>query len=89
AVSAEDCFLISRGLDTMAVRLRHQQASAERVARFLQRHPMVKNVLYPTLPESPDHPLWARDFKAAGPLLSLELVAAPQAAYVALFGRLK
>lgn len=85
AVSAEDCFLISRGLETLPVRMHRQVSSAERIATFLQGHPMVDQVLFPALASSPDHLLWRRDFALAGSLFSLSLVPAPQPAYSAMF----
>ncbi len=85
AVSAEDCFLISRGLDTLSVRMRHQVTSAERIAKFLQHHPMVNQVLLPSLSSSPDYLTWRRDFTSAGSLFSLELMPAPLSAYSAMF----
>ena len=89
AVSAEDCFLVSRGLDTLQVRLERQSASAHMIAVQLAAHPMVRQVLFPALNTAPDHALWARDFSQAGCLMSLHLVGAPYAAHRALFSELK
>lgn len=69
----DECYLALRGLRTMAVRLRHQQASALRVARFLAGRPEVKRVLYPALPEDPGHALWQRDFQGASSLFAVLL----------------
>lgn len=85
AVSAEDCFLVSRGLDTLQVRLRQQVSSAAKIAAALQRHAMVRRVLYPSLASSPDHDLWRRDFVGTGSVFSLQLQPAPYEAYSALF----
>src|SRR3546814_3529618 len=49
AVSAEDCFLVQRGLATLALRLETQSAMALRLAGHLQQHPMVREVLHPAL----------------------------------------
>lgn len=89
AVSAEDCFLISRGLDTMTMRFRHQSASADRVARFLKSHPMVARVLYPSLADSPDYLIWRRDFTGSGSLFSVAMIPAPYEAFEALFNTFK
>ncbi len=89
AVSAEDCFLVARGLDTLEVRVERQWRSALVVARQLCTHPMVRRVHFPALPSSPDHALWARDHRGPGSLMSIELLDAPQQAMSALFGRLK
>jgi cystathionine beta-lyase/cystathionine gamma-synthase len=49
------CFLLHRGLKTLGVRVRHQNASAMMVARFLVEHPKVAMVRYPGLPQHPNH----------------------------------
>jgi cystathionine gamma-synthase/cystathionine gamma-lyase/cystathionine beta-lyase len=43
------CFLLHRGLKTLALRVRHQNESALALARFLERHPAVRKVNYPGL----------------------------------------
>ncbi|MCX5794676.1 MAG: PLP-dependent aspartate aminotransferase family protein [Elusimicrobia bacterium] len=42
-----DCWLVLRGLKTLAVRMRQHQANASCLARFLRRHPKVERVRYP------------------------------------------
>jgi cystathionine beta-lyase/cystathionine gamma-synthase len=74
ALDPHACFLLHRGLKTLALRVRHQNASALEVARFLEQHPAVAQVNYPGL-ES--HPRSARSrslFPGHGGLLSFELV---------------
>lgn len=85
AVSAEDCFLVARGLDTLQIRVERQWQSAMSVAKHLAEHRLVRQVLYPALPGSPDHGLWQRDHRGAGSLVSLRLVDAPPRAMSALF----
>lgn len=89
AVSAEDCFLISRGLDTLHLRICHQATSALKIANYLKHHPMVKAVLHPSLAESPDYRIWCRDFNGAGSVFSLALIPAHYDAFSALFGSFK
>jgi cystathionine beta-lyase len=71
AVSPDDVYLATRGLRTLAVRLRGHQENALKVARWLQARPEVKRVLYPALPEDPGHTLWKRDFSGASGLLGV------------------
>jgi len=52
-----DCFLVLRGLKTLAVRMDRHNANASRVARFLEGHPRVERVLYPGLLSYPGHDL--------------------------------
>jgi len=85
AVSAEDCFLVQRGLDTMALRLEAQSAKALRLAEHLQRHPMVRAVLHPALSTFKTHTLWRDQFSGSGSLFSLVLQQAPLDAFRAMF----
>jgi cystathionine beta-lyase len=76
----DECYLALRGLRTMGVRLERHQASALRVARWLQDRPEVKRVLYPALPGDPGHALWKRDYRGASGLFGLVLHTANEAA---------
>jgi cysteine-S-conjugate beta-lyase len=76
----DDCYLALRGMRTMAVRLKRHEATALRVARWLQDRPEVKRVLYPALAEDPGHALWARDFKGACGLFGVVLHTPDEAA---------
>lgn len=67
------CFLLSRGLKTLALRVRHQNASALRIAQFLEEHPAVSRVHYPGLASHPRHARARSWFRGAGGLLSFEL----------------
>jgi cystathionine beta-lyase len=73
SVSPDDAWLASRGLRTMAVRLRRHEASALRIARWLNEQPQVAAVLHPALPDCPGHVLWARDFEGSSGLFSFAL----------------
>jgi cystathionine beta-lyase/cystathionine gamma-synthase len=67
------CFLLHRGLKTLAVRIRHQNASATKIAAFLESHPQVSRVNYPGLDSHSEHELAARLFDGFGGMLSFEL----------------
>ncbi len=73
AVSPDDAWLGSRGLRTMAVRLRQHEESALKIARWLKQQPQVGMVLHPALPDCPGHGIWTRDFKGSSGLFSFEL----------------
>jgi cystathionine gamma-synthase len=50
-----DCWLVLRGIKTLAVRMRQHCDNARRIAAFLDEHPAVERVLYPGLPSHPGH----------------------------------
>ncbi|HEX8483119.1 MAG TPA: cystathionine beta-lyase [Allosphingosinicella sp.] len=79
SISPDDAWLASRGLRTMAVRLRQHEAGALQVARWLKDRPEVGALLHPAFPECPGHELWVRDFKGASGLFSFALKGADDA----------
>lgn len=88
-VSPDDCFLVLRGLETLALRLRAQSDATLRVAEWLQAQPQVERLLYPPLPSDPGHGLWQRDFRTNGCLFSMMLAPAPEAAFNGFFDSLR
>lgn len=70
-----DAYLLIRGLKTLAVRVQQQNASAARIAAFLERHPAVAAVHYPGLCSHPDHEHARRQFSGFGGVVSFELQA--------------
>ena len=73
SLSPDDAWLGSRGLRTMAVRLKQHEESALRVAEWLKAQPQVGRMLHPAFPECPGHEFWKRDFKGSSGLFSFEL----------------
>jgi cystathionine beta-lyase/cystathionine gamma-synthase len=73
-------FLLHRGMKTLAVRVKHQNDSALRLARFLQEHPAVANVNYPGLGSHPGHQRARELFDGFGGVLSFEVNGGVQAA---------
>jgi cystathionine beta-lyase/cystathionine gamma-synthase len=67
------CFLLHRGMKTLAVRMRYQNESALRIARFLEQHPKVAAVHYPGLEGHPHHLRACQLFDGFGGMLSFEL----------------
>ena len=65
-----DCWLVLRGLKTLAVRMRQHCDNARAVAAFLERHARVGTVLYPGLPEHPGHRIAARQMRDFGGMVS-------------------
>jgi cystathionine beta-lyase len=63
--SPDDVWLALRGVRTMAVRLKRQEASGIEVARWFESRPEVKQVMHPALPSHPQHEIFKRDFTGA------------------------
>ncbi len=72
-LSPDDAYLAARGLRTMAVRLRQHEASALKIARWLESLDGVARVLHPALPSCPGHEFWRRDFTGSSGLFSFIL----------------
>jgi cystathionine beta-lyase len=60
--SPDDCWLALRGLRTLHVRLKAQEAAALRVAKWLEARPEVARILHPAFPSCPGHEFYSRDF---------------------------
>ena len=65
-----DCWLVLRGIKTLAVRMRQHCENARRVASFLESHPHVERVLYPGLPTHPGHEIASRQMRDFGGMIS-------------------
>ena len=65
-----DCWLVLRGIKTLAVRMRQHCENAHVVAPRLARHPRVEQVLYPGLPTHPGHEIAARQMRDFGGMIS-------------------
>jgi cystathionine beta-lyase/cystathionine gamma-synthase len=65
-----DCWLVLRGIKTLAVRMRRHSENAEVIALWLSRHPLVQQVLYPGLPTHPGHTIAAKQMRHFGGMIS-------------------
>lgn len=72
AVSPDDAWLASRGLRTMAVRLKQHEENALKIAHWLKQRAEVGLVLHPALPDCPGHEIWKRDFNGSSGLFAFE-----------------
>lgn len=75
-----DCYLVQRGLKTLAVRLDRQCANARAIAIHLMAHPAVQQVYYPGLAGHPGHEIATRQMLDYGAMVSFRLRAGEQAA---------
>ena len=73
AVSPDDAWLASRGLRTLAVRLRQHERNGLQVAEWLRAQPEVSDMLHPAFPDCSGHELWKRDFRGSSGVFSFGL----------------
>ena len=65
-----DCFLVTRGLKTLALRMQRHCENAQRISEWLSKHPRVEMVFYPGLPSHPQHALAKRQMAAGGGMVT-------------------
>jgi cystathionine beta-lyase/cystathionine gamma-synthase len=75
-----DCFLVLRGVKTLPLRMERHCANAMQIARFLESHPAVGQVIYPGLSSHPGHAIAARQMRGFGGMISFVVRGGPQAA---------
>jgi cystathionine gamma-synthase len=73
ALDPHAAYLLLRGLKTLHLRIERQNASALRIAQFLETHPSVHAVYYPGLPSHPQHAIATRQMQGFGGMLSFAL----------------
>lgn len=67
-----DCWLITRGVKTLALRMEQHQKNAMAIAAYFENHPKVKKVYYPGLPSHPQHAVAKKQMRGFGGMLSAE-----------------
>ena len=72
-LSPFDCFLVMRGIKTLAVRMERHESNARRIVEYLAGHPKVQKVLYPGLPDHPGHEIQRRQASGFGAVITLEM----------------
>lgn len=77
ALSSFNAWVLTKGLETMGLRVGHSSASALSLAIFLEAQPAVKWVKYPLLPSHPQYELARSQMKAGGTVLTFELANSP------------
>ncbi|WP_292933810.1 cystathionine beta-lyase [Noviherbaspirillum sp.] len=70
-VSADDTYLVLRGLPSMKLRFDAHDTGARKVAAWLMTRPEIARVLHPAFEDCPGHETWKRDFTGAGGLFSV------------------
>jgi len=72
-LAAFDCWLVSRGLKTLPLRMERHTASATRIAKWLLKQPKIKKVYYPGLKSSARYDIQDRQTTGAGGMISFEV----------------
>jgi len=68
-----DCFLASRGLKTLALRMVAHSTNGAAVAAVVEAHPAVRQVLYPGLPSHPSHAVATMQMRGGGGMMTFWL----------------
>jgi cystathionine beta-lyase/cystathionine gamma-synthase len=71
-LSPFECWLILRGVKTLAVRMERHDRNGRFVAEFLARHKKVRKVFYPGLPEHPQYELAQKQMSGFGSMITFE-----------------
>lgn len=69
----QDCFLVLRGVKTLALRMEAHNSNALKVARWLEAHPKIETVLHPGLESHPQHELALRQARGFGGTFSFRV----------------
>jgi cystathionine gamma-synthase len=75
-----DCYLVLRGVKTLALRMERHCSNAAAIAKFLSGHRAVASVLYPGLPDHPGHDVATRQMNGYGGMVSFSLSGGERAA---------
>lgn len=73
SLSPFNAWVLLKGLETLSVRVNYSNASAQRVAEFLEGHPAVRWVRYPFLASHPQYDLAKRQMSGGGTVVTFEL----------------
>ena len=65
-----DCFLVLRGIKTLAIRMERHEQNAIKIAQFLENHPKVRRVIYPGLKSHPQHELARKQMSGFGGIIT-------------------
>ena len=72
ALAPFDCWLVARGLKTMALRVRQQQANAVRIAKWLESVPLITRVYYAGMESHPDYDIHVNQASGGGSVVCFE-----------------
>lgn len=71
--SPDDCYLVLRGMRTLAVRMPQHEKNADAVVEFFKTRPEIKTIFYPKLETHPHSDIFKRDYKGTNGMVTIEL----------------
>jgi len=66
-------FLVHRGLKTLAIRMEKHSSNAQKIAEWLEKHPLVNNLIFPGLKSHPQYELGLKQHKDVGGMIKFEV----------------
>jgi O-succinylhomoserine sulfhydrylase len=81
AMSPFTAWVMLKGLETLDLRCRAQAAGAATIAEALRDHPAVARMIYPGLPDHPQHTLASRQMETGGTVLAIDIAGGKEAAF--------
>ena len=72
-LSAMDAYLINRGMKTLNLRMDRHCSNAQKVAEFLEDHPLVERIMYPGLKSFPQYELAKKQMSMPGAMIAFEI----------------
>lgn len=79
-LSPFNAWLLLRGLKTLELRMQKHEANAKALVNFLTKHPKITKVMYPGLPQHPNHQLACRQMSGFSGIVSFEIAGKTTAA---------
>jgi methionine-gamma-lyase len=77
-----NAFLVHRGLKTLAIRMERHCENAQKIAEWLEKHPLIKSIRYPGLKSHPHYNTGLKQHKGHGGMISVELAGGMKAGII-------
>ena len=88
-MSADEAYLIIRGLRTLDVRLKQHYENTKKIINFLKKQKKIKEILYPHNPSSKNYKLWKKYYSGANGLLSIVIKSKKKSSVIKFINSLK
>lgn len=72
-ISPFDAWLLMLGIKTLGIRMERHCSNAQKIAEYLDKHPMVEKVYYPGLPSHPTHEIAKKQMRGFGGMMSFDV----------------